>query len=98
MFAPPQMRWTVYLHGARKCYHFFKSIYPFEQLYLAAFSDKFTPSAKSSAQETISSPPLVLLPSICIAGHTSHNVPTWILCSDAQLRWAGQVELASFHK
>lgn len=56
ILAPTWIQWTVYLHKARKCYHFFKSICPFEQLYLEAFSGKFTSQAKSSTQETISNP------------------------------------------
>ena len=64
MLAPPQNQWTVYLHEARRCCHFFQSIYHFEQLYLAAWSDSFTTQAKSSTQGTSSNPTLALLPSM----------------------------------
>lgn len=67
MLAPPQIQWTVYLHEARKCYHFFESICPFEQLYLEAFSDKLTPLAKSSTQETISNPTFTTA-AFCLGG------------------------------
>lgn len=100
ILAPPQIRWTVYLHEARKSYHFFESICPFEQnsctLKLAVINS--LPVLKALPRKPFPSSPLALLPPICIAWNKFQNFSTKILFSAAQMSLAGQVVLAPFYR